>query len=75
MRPVVESVNNMGSRDSTEVVVELTFSQVAVAGLPLTVTRSVSSPAWNKIFPEFQFTPMEGSPALEANPDGGTKFW
>jgi hypothetical protein len=39
--------------------------QVAVAGetLVLNVTRRVSSTAWNMTLPEFQFVPIEGSPA------------
>ena len=53
----------------TDVSGELTFSHVA--DVPLMVTRSVSSPASKRILPVFQFTPIEGSPALVAIPAGG----
>jgi hypothetical protein len=72
--PVVESVNIIGSRDTTELD-GLAISHVAVTGLPAKVTRSVSKPAWNMTFPVFQLDPMEGSPALLAKPVGAGKFW
>src|SRR5437764_2998583 len=66
----------MGSSVTTEVVVPLTFCQVAVAGLVLLkVTRSVSSTAWYITLPVFQSTPMDGSPAFVAKPLGAEKFW
>src|SRR5712691_6630952 len=66
VRLVKRSVKRIASRLTTEVVIKLTSSHLAVAGevQSLKLTRSVVRPAWYITFLVFQSTPQEGSPPL-----------
>src|SRR6185503_15195167 len=63
--PASLSVNRIGSRLRNEVVGALTSSHVAGAGDPTSshFTRNVCRPETNMALPEFQLTPIVGSPA------------
>src|SRR5215218_2859865 len=70
--PASLSVNRIGSRVSSEVVGALTSSHVAGAGDVVSshLMRSVCNEATNIAAPEFQFTPIVGSPAELPNAGG-----
>ncbi len=76
MRPVCLSVNRIGSKLSVSVPWKLLFSQVARAGTVESskVMRRVCRPAMNIARPDFQFTPIEGSPELLPRLPGAAKL-
>ena len=63
-RPVWLSAQRMGSSE-TRANGDRLSAQVALAGETLSskIARSVWLPAWMKVAPVFQLTPMDGSPA------------
>src|SRR3954447_15878086 len=76
-RPPRESSRAIGSREAADAVRKLTSVHADRAGeTPSSqFTRSACSPAWNIVFPLFQFAPIDGSPASPPRPFGAGTFW
>jgi hypothetical protein len=76
-RPVFESRKPIGSSEARDAVRKLTSVQLGFAGEMLSSheTRSACRPAWNIVFPLFQFAPIDGSPASPPRPFGAGSFW
>src|SRR5882672_3871886 len=76
VRPVVRSVNRIGSIVIRFVQAKLLSSQVALAGIveSLKVTRRVCLRAMNIALPVFQLTPIEGSPEALPKPPVAAKL-